>query len=270
MNIAVDIGNTCIKCAFAFPREKVVQYRVWTIPPKRDQLDSFVLQCLLRWGAEPGEGKLMPDAYTAPITWLIVQTGKLSWQELKAEILKIRRKDKFTVVTRKHIPLEVDVDFPDKVGIDRLLAAYSAVDLYGSAPMLIVDAGTAITVDRVYNQTFQGGAIVPGLIPLSKMCPLISEKLPLIPIADYSVTKKKLPVFPGRNTADAIENGIYWGTIGKIMQFYAMSYSREDAFLILTGGDAEYLLPGIASMIRPPYLKYHDPLVLEGILRCFE
>ena len=250
MNIAVDIGNTCIKCDILLPSGKS-EIHALCIP--------------LREGIF-GE---LTAGLSAPITWRIAQTGSFPWQELKADILNIRSQDKFKIVTRQYIPLKIDVDAPQKVGIDRLLAAFAATERYGDLPMLVVDAGSAITVDVVQDRTFCGGAILPGLFAQSEIYPKISAKLPLLTTTDlFSETR---PVYPGRNTKEAIRNGIYWGTIGAIRQFYDMFFPKEkDALLILTGGDAEYLLPGLSHSISTQQIKHHHALVLEGINRCFD
>ena len=269
MIVAVDIGNTNLKCSVVVS-DGPGEFRIWTIPPKRDQLDDFVLHQLLQWGALSGVGKLMPDAYPTPITWRIAQTGRLAWHKLKTEILKVRPNDRFEIITHKQIPLNFDVDFPEKVGIDRLLAVFAAVKIYGDLPMLIVDAGTAITVDIVYDQTFCGGAILPGLAALTKTYPKISAKLPLVSIPKYPEScNAKLPLYLGKNTTEAIHSGIFWGTVGAIRQIYEMLVSqKKDVWLILTGGDAEYLLQGLMYVIPKGRIHCHDALVLEGIHFC--
>ena len=254
MNIAVDIGNTRVKCGFLLDEGRSREWEVHSfgIPPRGKRL-----------------GELTADY--PKITWQIAQTGSFSWQELKAAILKVRPRDKFKLITRKQIPLKLDVEFPQRVGIDRLLAAFAAIERYGDAPMLIVDAGSAITIDVVQDRTFCGGAILPGLVAQSKIYPQISEKLPLVQAVESQVVEGKLPIYPGRNTKDAIRNGIYWGTIGAIRQFYEMfCLQKKDAMLILTGGDAEYLLPEIARIIPSQKVKHHRNLILEGISRCVE
>jgi len=266
MNIAVDIGNTNLKCLAPFSDE-AGEYRSWTIPPAGDRLDYFVSHHLLRWGATSGTGRLMLTSYPKLITWQIVQTGKLHWQDLKKEILAFRPKDKFKLITYRQIPLEIDVEHPEKVGIDRLLAAFAAVRHYGDSPILIVDAGTAITIDAVNDRIFSGGAILPGLTPLSNLYPLISNKLPRVSIPAYPESCKAIPpTFPGRNTEDAIRSGLYWGTIGAIRQFYDIIISKtKNLGVLVTGGDAEYLLSGLVCMIPSKHIKHHDMLVLEGI-----
>ena len=243
MNIAVDIGNTRLKCGF-FPHNGVAEVHFLRIPPNKEEFD-----------------KLMA-AYPQPLTWWIAQTGGFHWRSLKAAILNARSLDKFEIMTRRQIPLKTDVDLPQKVGIDRLLAALAATGKYGDTPMLLVDAGSAITVDVVQHRTFCGGAILPGIVAAAKVLPQISEKLPLVSISDRCSAVR--PAYPGKNTKDAIHNGIYWGTIGAIRQFYEMFAPRTKR-LILTGGNARYLLPGLSQVISSCRIMHHDTLVLEGI-----
>ena len=275
MIIAVDIGNTNLKCAASFD-DTESEFRFWTIPTQNskenDGLEDFVAEKLLRWGATTDKGRLMPYVHPKPIHWQMIQTGKLDWQKLKTEILKIRPKDKFKLVTRRQIPIDIYVDSPDKVGIDRLLAAYAAVRHYGDSPMLIVDAGSAVTVDIVYDRIFQGGAILPGLTALANVCPHISARLPKVLIPEYPASCGAAPpIYPGKNTEDAIQCGLYWGTVGAIRQFYSMTAASpamtrsKKLRLLVTGGDAEYLLTGLVCVIPRELMSHHEGLALEGM-----
>jgi len=247
MNIAVDIGNTRLKCGIFLPNGEI-KVHFLPIPPQGAQFGKLTAVC--------------PPS----VTWWVAPTGTFPWQELKAEILKIRPTDQFEILTHQRIPLTMDVEFPDKVGIDRLLAAFAATKKYGNAPMLVVDAGSAITLDLVLNGTFCGGAILPGLVTLSETYPQISEKLPIVD--PFSTIR---PIYPGKNTKNAILNGIYWGTIGAIRQFYETCYCQKpDTRLILTGGDAEHLLSGLPHVLPVQQITHCNTLVLEGIKRCFE
>ena len=249
MNIAIDIGNTRIKYGIFLPGGEIKVYFL-LIPPRKELFNKLTAAC------------------PAPATWWIAQTGGFAWQELKAEILKVRPHDKFKIITRRQIPLKVDVHSPAKVGIDRLLAAFAAVNNFGDVPMLIVDAGTAITLDIVQNGTFCGGAILPGLVVQSEIYPKISKKLPLVSMSD--LFSKTRPTYPGKNTQDAILNGIHWGTIGAIRQFYEMAFPKKNALLVSTGGDTVYLSQGLAQVIPSRRFKCDGNLVLKGISGCFE
>ena len=262
MNIAVDIGNTRLKCGIFYPNGdnevNIVPLECW--------LDGVFVHPLLCWELTEEEFQTA-DVYPEPLTWRVASTGSFSPEKLRTAILKVRPMDKFESITREQVPLKLAVDSPDKVGIDRLLAACAAVEKYGDSPMLIVDAGSAVTVDVVQNRTFCGGAILPGLRALSKTYPKLSEKLPLVPIPEPRFAT--CPGYPGVNTQEAILNGLYWGTVGAIRQFYDMAFPKQGAGkLILTGGDANSLLPGLSQVISSRRIKHHDVLVLEGINLC--
>ena len=63
------------------------------------------------------------------------------------------------------VPIGVDVDEPNCVGIDRLLTAYAAHRLFApQQTAIVVDSGTATTVNLVTGDgVFRGGSILPGL-----------------------------------------------------------------------------------------------------------
>lgn len=272
MNIAVDIGNTRIKCGIFYP-DGEYEVNACEVSSKNGQPDTELAHRLLRWETVASLDVLTAEIYPSPLTWRIAQTGSFSWEKLKTEILKERPQDEFQIVDWKQIPLKIDVDFPEKTGIDRLLAAFAAVKNGGNVPMLVVDAGSAITVDVVQNQTFCGGAIFPGLSVLSATYPTISKKLPLVPIPGFPDTYNndvEPPIYPGKNTEDAILTGLYWGTIGAIRQFYDMVFPKKDARVILTGGDAEFLWAGLSQVIPLQQVTHCDTLVLDGINLCFD
>jgi type III pantothenate kinase len=290
MIVAVDVGNTRIKYGVfvddiagsdVFGKKGIYFSEVI---PKGGRVNKKELYRSLWWSF------LTSKNHPEPAAWRIAQTGSFHWQEIKTAILKVRPNDQFDTITCKNIPLKLDVDSPEKVGIDRLLAAFAAVKHYGDSPMLIIDAGTAITIDVVQNQTFCGGAILPGLLPLSETYPRISAMLSLVPVSEFIACEPvdptpnnhnvasnspclftKEPIYPGKNTESAIQNGFYWGTIGAIRQFYEMSFPQKKGVrIILTGGDADCLLSGLSRFIPPRRIKHHDTLVLDGIRRCGE
>ena len=258
MNIAVDIGNTRIKSGIFFPNgtRKVT----CNVLPEETQINKEFIGNLIQWKAFSEQDML------SPLTWRIAQTGRFPWGKIQAEIVKIRPFDRFEILTRQQIPLKTDVDSPEQVGIDRLLAAFTAVQDFGNTPMLVVDAGTAITIDVVQKRTFLGGAILPGLMTQSNVYPKMSPKLPLIQFSyDFVMEMAK----PGKNTEDAVHNGFYWGTIGSIRLFYEIFFPRKrNVLLVLTGGDAEFLVPGLLRVLSCDQIKYHHSLVLEGINGC--
>lgn len=153
------------------------------------------------------------------------------------------------------IPIPILTEYPGKVGADRLVNALAAFERTKNWT-IVVDAGTAITIDGI-NDTgaFMGGIIAPGIDISSKALHSYTALLPQIPV-------RKPKTVLGKNTEDAIHSGIYWGTVGMVTQLITMLCNelKCQPSVIATGGDARMLaqeIPLITTVL--PYLT------LEGI-----
>ena len=72
--------------------------------------------------------------------------------------------DTLRILTADDLPMEANVEHPERVGIDRLLSAVAVNRLrQPGRPAIVVDLGTACTVDLIsVDGVFEGGAILPG------------------------------------------------------------------------------------------------------------
>lgn len=158
------------------------------------------------------------------------------------------------------LPNAGGVDADAKTGQDRLLAALAAFEILQQA-CVVVDAGTAITVDFVDGEgVFQGGAIAPGmrmgLRALHEMTDALPEVAFSVPHGDPF----------GKNTDRAMVNGVFYGARGLVRALterYAEAYEAYP-LVVATGGDAQDLFAGdeLVDRIVPD-------LVLRGIaLAC--
>lgn len=153
------------------------------------------------------------------------------------------------------VPIPILTEAPEMVGVDRLVNAIAAFEKTKTWT-IVVDAGTAITIDGINEKgAFLGGIIAPGLETSSKALHHATALLPLIPIH-----KPKNVV--GKNTEEAIQSGVYWGTIGMVSHLIdMMRYEmKSQPAVIATGGNAALLaqeIPAIATIL--PHLT------LEGI-----
>ena len=109
------------------------------------------------------------------------------------------------------------------MGIDRKVACYGYEDC------VIVDAGSAITVDIMENAQHQGGFILPGLRKFHEIYAQISPKLDF----DFSI-KQNFDKIP-QNTKDAIAYAMIKAIILPIKEI------AHDKELLFTGGDGELL-----------------------------
>ena len=101
------------------------------------------------------------------------------------------------------------VDNPREVGADRVANAIGAERQFG-APVIVVDFGTATTVDLVGpDGSYRGGAIAPGLEVSADA--LVTHTAALRRV---ELSPPRSPV--GRSTVEAIQSGLIYGYAGLV------------------------------------------------------
>lgn len=147
-------------------------------------------------------------------------------------------RDRFHLLShRSRLPISIDYETPETLGMDRVAAAVGARILSRSHdPLLVVDAGSCITIDLLdqYN-VFRGGAIAPGLRMRFRALHDFTAALPLVEPDDLFI------LLAGRNTNDSILAGVQEAAAIEI-QGFAERYSATlpNLKLFLTGGDADF------------------------------
>lgn len=140
------------------------------------------------------------------------------------------------------LPVEINYDTPNTLGMDRVAAAVGARTLSPQGALVIVDAGSCITVDLLDdNNTFQGGAILPGLQMRLKALHQFTAALPLVTPSDEEwMGKVDIPV-TGKSTRASIMAGVMRATVFEIEGFMnAYRTQFGDVKCFLTGGDADF------------------------------
>ena len=152
--------------------------------------------------------------------------------------------------------ISIGYEDPSTLGADRLAALIAAHDQFQGSTC-IVDCGTAVTVD-VLDQggIHRGGIIFPGVR---------SMHAALLADTDMDVDHDAGHlVMPANSTRDAIYTGCLSAVAGGIVRIVHTMQGDNHPFdqVILTGGDAEFLLPLLSqNLIHKPHW------VLEG-LKC--
>lgn len=159
-------------------------------------------------------------------------------------------------------PLELRYEKPEKLGADRIAGALGAyAHVPNQSPLIVVDAGTAVNIEVVAENAYLGGAIMPGLQLYKKSLKRGTAQLPEFPLA--------LPKTPiGTNTQTALQSGVVYGYIGGIQAVIeAMQVAlKATPTVMITGGDAAFISPILASQTRLQLEKPMPHLVLEGLL----
>ena len=129
------------------------------------------------------------------------------------------------------LPIAIEYGTMGSLGVDRIAAAVGAQASFPGTPLLVVDAGTAVTYDAVTaDGRFIGGNIAPGMNMRLEALHRFTARLPRVKVP------RELPtglVF-GNNTEAAMILGAIYGIVG------AMSYYKsrlpENTKVVMTGG----------------------------------
>lgn len=235
MNLAIDQGNSSTKMGFFDKGKLIATY-------KHVFLDKNSLAEL--------QNNYHPDN-------VIISTVTQETEIFTSSLKKIPGKMIF-FDHNTPLPIKNKYESPESLGKDRVAAAVGAADIYPDNPLLVVDAGSAITFDLVTKNTYYGGNISPGLQMRFKALHQQTRSLP-------KVERGECP-FWGKNTEQAIRSGVQNG-IKMELTGYIESLKEEypDLKTILTGGDADFFVSYIKNIIF-----VHPNLVLSGLNRIIE
>jgi type III pantothenate kinase len=130
--------------------------------------------------------------------------------------------------------------------------------LFPGTDCLVIDAGTAITIDFVdQHQHYHGGSIGLGLEMKFRALHTFTQKLPLIQRVPEPVP------LAGRNTADAIRSGVLNGTVAELNGMIAAYRAQSPQLtVVLCGGDAAFF----ETNLKAPIFVVPE-LVLIGLNR---
>jgi type III pantothenate kinase len=147
-----------------------------------------------------------------------------------------------------------NVEYPKEIGADRVANVIAAKKIYGNNT-IIIDFGTAITIDVINKGNFIGGAILPGL--KTAMLSLFSKTAKL-PQVELKIPKTNI----GKNTSENIQIGVIKTVllgIKKLLKDISIE-TGTDYKIITTGGMGHYLKD------YSKIFNLYDPnLTLKGI-----
>lgn len=212
MNIVIDQGNTSAKLALFDKGELAMSFIFKSLK------EADLKKILYRFS--PRRGILSAVAEMDP-----------SIVPLLEECLET-----FIVLDEKvPLPIKIDYTTPHSLGKDRLAAVVGAQAVQTGKPLLVIDAGTAITYDFLSAEgQYPGGNISPGMTARFKALNAYTDSLPLLD------ENGDLPEM-GYNTETAIRAGVVKGVILE-MDGYISEYKLKypDLFVFLTGGHSFY------------------------------
>jgi type III pantothenate kinase len=150
----------------------------------------------------------------------------------------------------------IDYPKPETIGPDRLANAVAARHHFG-APVVVVDFGTAVTLDVVNRAgNYMGGIIAPGLAAMTEY---LHEKTALLP----RIRIREIKTAIGRSTEEAMQVGAvhgYRGLIRELLLELKRELRTRRLPVVATGGYAKLIAA------RLPEITAVEPnLTLEGL-----
>ena len=168
-------------------------------------------------------------------------TQKVYYISVNASVGKVLDTLDNWINLKSHVDMS---NYYETMGVDRIFACEAIQN------GVIVDVGSAITVDVVKDGKFQGGFIYPGITAMSKTYENISPALTYPFNFDLDLT-----VLP-KNSGDAI-------SYGYLKTFYSEVVSHEME-IYLTGGDAKEFAKIFSNA------KVDETLIFKGMSKILK
>ena len=229
MLLAIDIGNTNLVIGGFENDEIVFKARIATDRTRTsDQYGVEIKNMMEAYGVHKEDIEDCIISSVVPPVFNSVKTG----------VIKVIGKQPIVVGPGLKTGLNIHVDVPSQVGSDRIVIAVAALAEY-KAPMILMDLGTATTIEVVEPENvYMGGIIFPGVKVSLDALTSRAAQLPGI-----SLDKPKHVI--GKNTVDCMRSGMMYGTAAMIDGLVERLEEElgHKCYLIATGGKAQFIAP---------------------------
>lgn len=151
--------------------------------------------------------------------------------------------------------LNIQMDNPASVGSDLIVAAVAALQEY-QAPLMLIDMGTATTITVVdKDNTYIGGAIIPGVRVSAEA---LSSRAAQLPGIQLDRPKRTI----GKNTVECMRSGIMFGAAAMLDGMIERMEAElgKQTTVVATGGIAQFVAPLCKREIR-----LEKDLLLKGL-----
>jgi len=238
MNLVIDQGNTVTKLA-VFSRDEM--------------LERFIIP-----GPDVIQIKEVVDKYPGINKGILSSVSEYGLD--LTDFLQNRLGQLIILNAATPLPIKNLYVTKETLGYDRIADAVGAYTIYPGFNVLIIDAGSAITVDLLTAEgEFYGGNISPGLDLRFRALHEFTKKLPKIE------KKEKYPLL-GKTTEEAILAGVLNGAVFELDGYIdKLKNQYKDLEIILTGGDINYFDKKLKNSIF-----VHSNLNLTGLNRILE
>lgn len=158
--------------------------------------------------------------------------------------------------------LRIQYRNPLEVGADRIANAIAGVDRFPGENLVIVDLGTATTLCVIgADRSYRGGIILPGLKMSMQALESGTSKLGSVEIVQRQTCL-------GRDTAESIQSGLYFGHLGALQEIIKRvqveTFNGDRPRILATGGFASlFNETGLFDEVFPDLVLFGLKLAAE-------
>ena len=228
MILALDIGNSQIFGGVFDAEDRLrLQFRhASRAQATSDELGLFFRDVLRENGIDPAGIQTVAICSVVPDMVHSVRNASMKYFNARPFVLEPGVRTGLNIRYRN--PLEV--------GADRIAGAIAASQLFPGRNAIIVDFGTATTIDALTaDRDYLGGLILPGLRLAMESLDAKTARLPKVEI-------RKPPELLGRTTVESIQAGLYYGNVAILRHLCAelrdCYFKGGTTVLLGTGGFA--------------------------------
>ncbi len=250
MLLVIDIGNTNITIGCLEEEKICFDARIATDRARTsDQYGVEIKNMLEAFGVQLSDIHDCIISSVVPPVFNSVRTG----------VYKITGREPMVVRPGLKTGLNICMDTPSQVGADRIVIAVAALTKY-KAPLILIDMGTATTIEVVEPENrYVGGVIIPGVRISMDALTSRTAQLP-------GISLDRPGKVVAKNTVACMRSGIMYGTAAMLdgmIDLIGQELGHEST-VIATGGLAQFVIP----LCRHEILLEKD-LLLRGLYTLY-
>ncbi len=228
MILALDVGNSQIYGGVIDtqnPEKILLSFRRNSKQgSSSDEIGIFLRSALRENGLDPAEVKQISLCSVVPDVIY----------SMKGACQKYFNVNPFVLQAGVRTGLNIKYRNPLEVGADRISNSIAVSKLFPKRNAIIIDLGTATTLDVLTaEKDYMGGSIMAGIkISMESL----ESKTARLPSVEIFTPQNSL----GRTTVESIQSGLYYGHLGAIKEIIERltqeCYDKEKPLIIGTGG----------------------------------
>jgi type III pantothenate kinase len=251
MLLVIDIGTTNITIGCLEEEKICFDARIATDRARTsDQYGVEIKNMLEAFGVQLTDINDCIISSVVPPVFNSVRTG----------VFKIIGREPMVVKPGLKTGLNICMDTPSQVGADRIVIAVAALSKY-RAPLILIDMGTATTIEVVEPENrYVGGVIIPGVRISMDALTSRTAQLP-------GISLDRPGKVVAKNTVACMRSGIMYGTAAMLdgmIDLIGQELGHEST-VIATGGLAQFVIP----LCRHEILLEKD-LLLRGLYTLYK